>query len=137
MSSETKEISMKVIPFSGKKLDFVAWEEKFLAGARRKGYKEVILGREKIPKDGVVLSSAKEEDKEDIRITEKNEFAYSDLILSIDTTTSAGKVAFNLVRNSKSDDYPDGNSAAAFKNLRNKYTIQVAQSLLPVQAQET
>jgi hypothetical protein len=130
MLSETKDMWMKIIPFSGKKVDFITWEEKCMARARRKGYKEVILGQVTIPKDDVVLSSAKEEDKEDIRTREKTEYAYSNLILAIYTTTSSGKVTFNLVCNSKSDDYPDGNTAVAFKNLKNKYMSRLAQTLL-------
>jgi hypothetical protein len=131
MLSEIEEILilMKIIPFSGKKVDFITWEEKFQTEARRKGYKEVILGQVPIPKDDVVLSSAKEEDKYDIKTREKNEYAYINLILVIDTTTSPGKVAFNLVRNSKSDHYPDDNVAVAFKNFKNKYMPHLAQTL--------
>ena len=42
------------------------------------------------------------------------------MILSMDTTTSAGKVAFNLVRTSKSSDYPDGNVNEAYNKLKKK-----------------
>jgi hypothetical protein len=101
MSSE-REVSMKTVPFNGKKADFVAWEENLLAAAKRKGYKEIILGRVVIPKDDVVLSSTIDKDKESIKTREQNEYIYSDLILAIDTMTSSGKVAFNLIRNSKS-----------------------------------
>jgi hypothetical protein len=62
---------MNIIPFNGKKVDFVAWEEKFLAGARHKGYKDVIFGQVTIPKDDVVLSLGKEEDNKKVSGPEK------------------------------------------------------------------
>jgi hypothetical protein len=69
MSSE-REVLMKTVSFNGKKADFVAWEEKFLAAAKRKGYKEIILGRVVIPKDDVILSSTIDDDKESIKTRE-------------------------------------------------------------------
>jgi hypothetical protein len=59
-----------------------------------------------------------------------NEDAYSNLIMSIDTTTSAGKVAFSLVRGTKSADYEHGNTTeTAFTRLTNKYAPKTALSL--------
>ena len=48
--SERNEISIKVIGFSGKKKDWVTWEEKFLSKAKRRGYKDLLLGRTEILK---------------------------------------------------------------------------------------
>jgi hypothetical protein len=58
-----------------------------------------------------------------------NKDAYSDLIMSIDTTTSAGKVAFSLVRGTKSANYEEGNAEIAFTRLTNKYAPKMAPSL--------
>jgi hypothetical protein len=58
-----------------------------------------------------------------------NEDAYSNLVMSIDTTTSAGKVAFSLVRGTKLADYEDGNAEIAFARLANKYAPKTAPSL--------
>jgi hypothetical protein len=58
-----------------------------------------------------------------------NEDAYSDLIMGIDTTTSAGKVAFSLVRGIKSADYEDGNAEIAFTRFTNKYAPKTAPCL--------
>jgi hypothetical protein len=47
MSNETRSeyYSIKsVVSYNGKKKDFAAWEEKWLAKAKHKGYKEVVLG---------------------------------------------------------------------------------------------
>ena len=48
--SEKQETSIKVIPFSGKKKDWVTWNEKFMARAKRRGYKDLLLGKADIPK---------------------------------------------------------------------------------------
>jgi hypothetical protein len=47
MSNETRSeyySSKSVVSYNGKKKDFVAWEEKWLVKAKRKGYKKVALG---------------------------------------------------------------------------------------------
>ena len=123
------ETSIRVISFSGKKKDWIAWEEKFLAKSKRRGYKDILLGKVTIPKSTDTLDPAIDSEKDLIEIREKNESGYTDLILSMDTETSSGKVAFNTVRNSKSKDYEDGNIEVAFKNLRRKYSPKTAPSL--------
>ena len=135
--SETNDstYSLKLITFSGKKRDWDAWEEKFLAKAKRKGYKELLQGKLTIPVDSDVLDSDDDEDKEKIEIQEKNELAYGELILSMDTRESAGKVAFNIVRRSKSKDYPDGNAEVAWKGLKRKYAPTTAPSLAKLHKQ--
>jgi hypothetical protein len=44
MSSKTSEYysSKSVVSYNGKKKDFAAWEEKWLAKAKRKGYKQTM-----------------------------------------------------------------------------------------------
>jgi hypothetical protein len=43
------ETSIRVVLFSGKSADWTTWEEKFVARAKRKGYKDILLGKVKIP----------------------------------------------------------------------------------------
>lgn len=50
MSEDRGTTSIKVIPFSGKAVDWPVWSEKFLARARRKGYKNILLGKEVVLK---------------------------------------------------------------------------------------
>jgi hypothetical protein len=57
-----------VISFNGKKGDWDAWEEKFLAKARHKGYKDLLLGKLKIPVDFFTLDLAKDADKAKIAL---------------------------------------------------------------------
>jgi len=51
MSEEKGASSIKVIPFSGKAVDWPVWSEKFLARARRKGYKKILIGKVVVPDD--------------------------------------------------------------------------------------
>ena len=57
MSDEHGTTSIKVIPFSGKAVDWPVWSEKFLARARRKGYKKILLGEEVVTNDAENLDS--------------------------------------------------------------------------------
>ena len=43
--SEVREETIKVVTFDGKKSSWPAWEEKFLARAKRRGYKDLLLRR--------------------------------------------------------------------------------------------
>ena len=135
MSSTDVEQSVKVIPFSGKRKDWAAWEEKFLARAKRKGFKDVLLGREEVPadikEDGTPNEIAGEtsEGKSLLKARERNELAYGELVLAMDTTKSAGKVAFSIVKRSKTKKFPDGLASDAWKGLCRKYAPKTAPSL--------
>ena len=63
---------MKLPMFSGKVRDFPMWHVKFLAWAACKGYKAVMIGKEKvlIPKSTEVLDPIK--DAEKIRVRDLN-----------------------------------------------------------------
>ena len=93
----TDERTIKVIEFSGKKSDWFVWESKFLARAKRKGYKGLLLGKVEIPKENEDIN----DDKEKIKIKQLNELAYEDLLLSIDGNKPSGRTAFSLVNCSK------------------------------------
>ena len=113
--------SIRVIPFGGKTTEWSVWAEKFLARGRKKGYKDILLGKTNVPSaidaddDEVTLS---EEDK---KTRELNEEAYIDLVLSINGETEAGRVAFQMVKGAKTRELPDGDSHLAWQRLREKY----------------
>ena len=44
MVIDYEESHTRIYSFSGKKQDWSAWEERFLASARRKGFKQILLG---------------------------------------------------------------------------------------------
>ena len=96
MSEDRGTTSIKVIPFSGKAVDWPVWSEKFLARARRKGYKKILLGKEVVPDDSADLSNINDEEerKGNEKLRELNEDAYEGLILSINGETEVGHVVF-------------------------------------------
>ena len=111
MSNREKSIS--IIEFSGKKTYWDSLSEKFLLHGKQMGCKKLLLstgttpGVEKIPMQEEYESALEgDEDlnKRIIKLGELNELAYEDLILSINTSSSVGKVAFGLVKNAKSED---------------------------------
>ena len=118
--SKDAETSIKVIQFSGKQKDWAVWEEKFMARAKRKGFKDLLLGKTTIPKTSEVLDEKSDDDKKKIKIRDLNDLGYSELILSF-ADSDAGNLAFQYVRNSKSKDYEDGNIEVAWSALQKKY----------------
>ena len=125
MDTGGEEKAIRVISFSGQKKDWAMWEEKFLAKARRRDYKDVLLGKATIPKESDALNTDEKK-----KVAKLNELAYEDLILAIDGSTEAGRVAFQVVKGSKSKDYPNGNAAVSWSRLSTKYAAKTTPSLL-------
>ena len=134
-STTMAETSIKVIKFSGRKQDWIPWQVKHLARASRKGYREVLEGTEKVPtkREEELLDATKEDDKVKIKTVARNKEAYSDLILSMDDGTSHGNVAFDIVRQAFSTDYPSGNAAEAMARLKKWYAPESAPELARLQ----
>jgi hypothetical protein len=127
--------TLRVIPFYVKHDEWLTWSKKFLAKASRYGFKDVLLGKVRIPMTDKDYEVDTEEGKK-LRITaDMNELAYTELILSIDDKTSNGKVVFNLVKGFKNKDYADGNASLAWERLKNKYEPQSAPSLVKIEKQ--
>ena len=127
--------TIRVIPFCGKVDEWPIWSERFLAKAKRFGFKDLLLGKLSIPTADEEIDVESESGKKKSVIIELNEIAYSELIFSIDIKTSSGKVAFNLIKGCKSKDYPDGNAALAWERLKNKYEPISAPSLVKLEKQ--
>ena len=128
MSKDIK--SIRVIEFSGKTSDWEGWSEKFLARGKRKEYKKILLGKVRVPTQSEYEKAIEDNNKEKIKIGDLNEEAFEDIILSINHTSNEGKVAFSLVRNCKTDEYPEGNCKLAWDRLVAKYAPKTAPSLL-------
>ena len=60
------------------------------------------------------------------KICEINEVAYEDLILSINSSSSAGKVVFGLVTNENSADFLEGYCKIMWDRMVSKYTPHTA-----------
>ena len=111
MSDSKGEIkTLRVIAFSGKEADWHFWSKKFLAKARRSGFRDILLGNSTVPKEDEDVSADKTKEK----LREQNELGFEELLLSMDINSSAGKVAFNVVDRATSDDSPSGSSALAW-----------------------
>ena len=115
------ETSIRVVIFSGKKDDWDSWKEKFSVRASIKGYDEILSGDEKVPathdEDGKKLTLTEAEKA----ISDKNKKGFGDLILSIDCSTPNGKIAFAMVKGTKTKAYPSGNLHTAFQRLKTKF----------------
>ena len=71
MSDPIDEKSIKVIMFDGTSMMWRSWSEKFLARAKRRGYKELVVGSKTVPKKSDE-SSWSEGDK---KVVERNDQA--------------------------------------------------------------
>jgi hypothetical protein len=115
-----------VLSFNGKQTDWAVWSEKFQARAQRKCYRNVLLGKETVLSDNEDVSK----DKAKQKLRTLNELAYEDMILSIDGGSDSGRVAFQIVRNSKTSDLNDGDAALAWKRLNDKFEPKIAPNRL-------
>jgi gag-polypeptide of LTR copia-type len=117
------EQTIRIIAFTGKKDDWECWKDKFHARAIIKGYEGLLTGEEAAPKThlptGVKRSLITAEEKV---LIDENQKGFVDLILSMDTTTEAGKMALKLVMGTKTDkELPGGSLRVAYLRLKNKY----------------
>jgi hypothetical protein len=127
--------AFRVIPFCGKVEEWPIWNERFLAKAKRCGFKDLLLGKLSIPKVDEEIDETSDIGKKKSIIIELNEIAYTELILLIDVKASSGKVAFNIIRGCKTKDYPDGNGAIAWERPKNKYEPVSAPSMVKLEKQ--
>ena len=100
MSSESEK-AIRVLPFSGKKQDWNMWSKKFLARAKKLGYREILKAENLIDKDKKPIM---------------NDNAYSDLLLAMNC-----EVAFGYVDEAVSEEFPEGDAALAWQNLLKKF----------------
>ena len=126
--SEVREETIKVVTFDGKKSSWPAWEEKFLARAKRRGYKDLLLRRVDLgPTNAEVPADVPAEKRAEVlRLRDLNEIAYADLILAVDTTKPTGRVVFNMIKGTKTPSYLDWNAQEAWASLKRKFQPNTA-----------
>ena len=73
--------------------------------------------------------------KKIVKLHNLNELVYENLILSINANSSVEKVAFKLVKNAKSEDFPKGKCKIAWGRLVSKYAPHTASSLLKLKSE--
>jgi hypothetical protein len=61
----------------------------------------VFLGKVQIPKSLNFVDDKKEEGKKKMKIIDLNELAFTELVLLVDVSTSAGKITFGIIKSCK------------------------------------
>jgi len=67
-----------VISVNGKQAEWAVWKTKFLAKANRRGFKKVLLGIDKVPKDSEEIDPSNDEGEKKQSLREANERLYED-----------------------------------------------------------
>jgi hypothetical protein len=122
--------AIQVLIFSGSKDECPTWREKFIAKAKCSGIKDVFSGEVLIPESSEVFDEKTEGGKRMLRIIDLNEMAFTELILSIDASSSSGKIAVRIVKSCKIKDYEDGHACLAWEKLKKKCDPVFAPSLV-------
>ena len=68
---------------------------------------------QQIPKSSEEFEEKTEEGRKLLKNADLNELAFTELILSIDVSSSGGKIAFGILKSCKTKDYEDGNASMA------------------------
>ena len=139
----SEEKAILIIEFSGKQSDWDGWSMKFSTKAELRGYRKLLLYKKKMTYFDVVSTESKynaalakdksnrmPDEKNVIKLAELNQKAFMELILSINHQTNRGKIAFRLVKNCKTSEYPEGNCKLAWDRLVAKYAPESLPSLL-------
>ena len=131
MSNEEKYMdkTLKLPRFSGKQEDWQIWSERFLIRAKRKGYKDLLTEKVKIPTDSETSTDARIADELD-ELRELNELAFEEIEMGMDTDKKTGRVAFDYVRLSKTNDNTEGNCKLAWDRLKMKFESKQAPTRL-------
>ena len=136
----SQESTIRVIPFSGHTKYFPVWQCKHEAKAARKGHLDLLLGTEAVPPKSdyeTALQVAEDERTDDqkrtIKSYKKSCEAYAEILLSMEGTSSKGRVAFNLVKCAKTVANPSGNPRIAWQRLLRKYTPPTATQYVMLQ----
>jgi hypothetical protein len=125
------ETSIKVILFSGKKDEWDNWKEFFLIKASMKGYEEILTGEETTPETHNPRNGKKKTlTPEDQEIADKNRKGFGELILSIDHSNPHGKIAFAIVKNSKTEGMPNGDLHLVYCRLKKKFEPSTTPQLM-------
>ena len=75
MTEESTDKTISKFVFSGKKVDWPVWNEKFLARAKRKEYKTILQGKSKVPDDSAAIDTSTDIGKARAKLRELNEMA--------------------------------------------------------------
>ena len=121
------EVKLRIIPFDGDRSKWSIWSRKFLAKSSRKGLKKYYFEKQNVE----ISSSLKGEDlkkrKEKVdELKAEAGAAFDELMLSIDTEASQGRVVFELIMQSVSNDFEYGDPKVAWEALVEKFAPTTA-----------
>ena len=116
MAEDTMEKAIWIIPFSGKHEEWRMWSRKFLARAKTKKFKDVLLGDVEVPDHDQDIDVSTNEGKLKMAARVANDNAYNELLLSC-----TDEVSFGAVDEAVTSVLPDGDAAKAWANLTAKY----------------
>ena len=91
--------AFRVLNFAGRKPEWPTWSEKLFAKAKHSGIKVVLLGKVALPKNSDVINERTEEEERMMRSPGLNGIAFTELVISIDVSSSSGKIASSCYRN--------------------------------------
>ena len=120
----SEDSAVKLKPFSGKEEDWVFWAPIFMARADVKGYRGIAEGEDKVPNDDETITDARK-----IKLRKLNKTGYSEFMALM----CNAKVAFMLVRKSRTTGLPNGSLFEAWKNLKARYEpkdVETAQEVI-------
>ena len=92
------------------------WSRKFLARAKIKGYKAVLMGVENSPRANAMLDLVEESQATQIELRNMNELAYSELLLACQE-----EVCFSAVDKAVTTEQPERLASLAWANLTARY----------------
>jgi len=124
--SDNDDCAIQVIIFNGEPEEWNYWEEKFLVRASKKGFKDVLTRVIQVPDNSKALDLTTEEGKKKNEAKKQNTLAFEELILLIDTSKDKGKIAFQIVKNSKTAEKKGRDAALTWKQLKEKYAPKIA-----------
>jgi hypothetical protein len=110
------EMQLKIVGFSGLKKDWDRWNVTFLAKARLKGYRNLLVGIDRMPSKGT-------KGHEDFMT--KNDFAFAELLISCECDVCLG-----LVNISRSEEMPEGDAHIAWTKLVEKFAPTTKYNLI-------
>ena len=96
-----ESIQVKISPFSGERKDWERWSTTFLAKARLRGYRGLLVGVEIAPNKGT---------KDYEVFIQKNDVAFAETLIVCECDT-----CFGIINSSRSEQLPDGDAKLAWK----------------------
>jgi gag-polypeptide of LTR copia-type len=112
------DFNIKISSFSGEKKDWERWSVTFLAKARLRGYRELLVGIGESPQKG-----SKDYDE----FVMRNDIAYAELLIACDNDICLG-----IVNTSRTSTLPEGDAKLAWKNLVSKFEPVTKSNLIRV-----